>query len=105
MRIGVGIYTGAVVVGAIGGRRRLDYTAVGDTVNRAARLESANKDEGTEILISAATHAALPAGSAEQLGCEAAPRELYVKGIAEGIQAHAIATTRCQPTIAGLNGN
>ena len=49
MRIGVGVHTGKVVVGAIGSRRRLDYTAIGDTVNAAARIESENKPQGTEI--------------------------------------------------------
>jgi class 3 adenylate cyclase/CHASE2 domain-containing sensor protein len=102
MRIGVGVYTGEVVVGAIGSRGRLDYTAVGDTVNRAARLESANKDEETEILISAATYAALPEGVAGPLGCQAAPRVLRVRGITEEVRAHAVAATPPEPAVAAV---
>ena len=55
----VGIYTGPVVAGALGGRHRLSYTVIGDTVNTAARLESFDKSvEGhrtCRVLIGAAT--------------------------------------------------
>jgi adenylate cyclase len=58
-RIGVGIHTGLAIVGNIGSAERLDYTAVGDTVNLAARLESATRALGVDILISEGTYHAV----------------------------------------------
>jgi adenylate cyclase len=43
IRVGIGIHTGEVIAGSIGGQKRLNYSVVGDTVNIAARLEAMNK--------------------------------------------------------------
>lgn len=51
----IGINTGPAVVGNFGGARRFDYTAHGDAINTAARLEAANKALGTRICISGTT--------------------------------------------------
>ncbi len=52
---GVGIHTGEVVLGAVGVPERSDYTALGDTVNTAARLESLTKQYGVDCVLSADT--------------------------------------------------
>jgi len=51
----IGVATGKAVVGPCGSEQKYDYTCIGDSVNVAARLESANKFYGTHILISGAT--------------------------------------------------
>lgn len=51
----IGIATGKAIVGPCGSEQKYDYTCIGDSVNVAARLESANKFYGTQILASGAT--------------------------------------------------
>jgi adenylate cyclase len=49
----IGVHAGSAIVGNFGGGRLFDYTAYGDTINAAARLEAVNKELGTRICVSA----------------------------------------------------
>jgi adenylate cyclase len=79
--IGIGLNTAEVIFGNVGTGKKLDFTAIGDGVNLAARLESENKVYKTHIIISEATlHELGDAAQVNPLG------EVVVKGKTVGVQ-------------------
>lgn len=62
LRVRIGVNRGECIIGNMGGDKRFDYTAVGDSVNLASRIEGVNKVYGTEILVSAAVVGAIANG-------------------------------------------
>lgn len=56
LNMGIGVHTGDAIIGNIGSERRLEYTAIGDAVNVAARLEAETKRRKVPILISRETY-------------------------------------------------
>ena len=87
VEIGVGVNTGYAVIGNMGSDTRFDYTAIGDAVNLAARLESSTKEVGEDIVIGYNTI------NAKNFNSEITLKELksiYVKGKEKPIQIYTI---------------
>ena len=81
-RTRIGIETGPAIVGDVGGNRKLDYTAHGNAVNAAARLEAANKDLGSTVCIGPGTAARLDPAMLRPIGAitprgQSAPLVVY----------------------------
>jgi adenylate cyclase len=55
LRVGIGLNSGTVVAGNVGGAGRLDFSVIGDPVNVAARVEAATRETGDTILLTADT--------------------------------------------------
>ncbi len=92
IRNGVGINTGEAVVGTLGSKQRLEYTAIGDTINLGARLESITKDYKTNIIISESTYVLVKDQFVtKELG------DVTVKGKSQPVKIYAVLPTSLDP--------
>jgi adenylate cyclase len=86
LRLRIGVATGPVAAGTVGGAGRETYTLYGDTVNLAQRLEELNKELDTECLISGATFAA----AGPDRGATIAMGTAHVRGRERAIEIFAL---------------
>jgi class 3 adenylate cyclase len=63
--VGIGVNSGTVVAGTVGGGGRVEFTVIGDAVNTAARVEAATRETGDDVLITEYTRELLPDGRFE----------------------------------------
>ena len=87
VRFGIGVNSGPVVVGSVGGGGRLEFTVIGDPVNIAARVEHLTRETGDVVLLTEATRCLFSDGDHELQ-----PRgDFALKGVSEPVPIYALA--------------
>jgi adenylate cyclase len=100
--MGVGLNTGPMVYGNTGSHERFDFTVLGDAVNLASRLEGANKEYGSSVIISASTLEqlqAVPAAGVETTVVNATATNGTEKGDAGGVAVAVKPETTTGPNV------
>jgi adenylate cyclase len=90
LSIGVGLNSGPVVAGNVGGAGRFEFSVIGDTVNVAARVEAATRQTGDTVLISERTRALLVAEHPTLVEREG----VVLKGKQDAVRVYAVADVR-----------
>lgn len=85
LKIRVGVSTGPVIAGNVGGGGRTTYTVYGEAVNLASRLEALNKDQGTSILVSGTTAEGAKESNLANVG------QVDVRGVSEPVDIYTLA--------------
>jgi adenylate cyclase len=89
VRFGIGVNSGLVVIGSVGGGGRLEFAVIGDPVNVAARVEHLTRETGDTILITEATRCLMVRG--RTINDEPRLRgEFALKGVSEPVPIYAI---------------
>ncbi len=90
VRLSAAINSGFASLGNLGSEAVSDYTALGDTVNKAFRLESATREVGCEVLVGQASFAHLDQVSRDQLSAAGQRHEVMLKGYVSAATAYGI---------------